>query len=133
MIDPDAILSEVTGQTPHQDPDKDRDPYSHESDGQRDPSPLEHPGEYIPAQVIGAEEIDPEWREIFGTNKFSVRSGEGGEESFRETDKGRIEDRSGPRREKQTPKGDEKKEDEDSEPCEGERIFLEEPPEFLHS
>ena len=133
LLQADVLLPVVTGDAAHEDADGDRNADGHEADGQRDPGALQHAGEDVPAEIVGAEEIEPQGRDFIGFQGGDVGSRQRRAQLFLQAHHGRVEDGSGPGGEEDTGHRGCEKQREDDQAGEGQAVFAQQPPELLEA
>ncbi len=70
MVDADMALPEIAGYPTEKYPYQHGDPHGDESHGEGYPGTLEHPGEDIPSQIIGPEEVHPQPGDFLGAQSI---------------------------------------------------------------
>ena len=128
LVHSHVLLSEVAGNASQEDADEDRDSHGHKANGQGYPGSLKHPGKDVPAQVIGAEEIDAPHGDFLGAQGFQIGRRKGRAQFLLEPNKGRIKDGPGSRSEHKPYQRGEEEEDENGKARKGETVSLKEPP-----
>jgi len=87
------VCPERTGYSAHEYADEHGDAHGNKSDGEGNPGALEHPGKHITPQIVGAEKVDPQGRNLSGSKGFDIRRGEGRPQFFLQPHHGRVKNR----------------------------------------